>query len=302
VLALASLTVGLFVGLVSLLLLGGGRRDLLARIQGLSPQRRREQEGEQAVPGFRERVLLPSLRWLERSMARLMPANVTADLEKSLALAGVKTTPGAFLAVWVVSTLLPVVAVTGLALLMGLPLALALMGGLVLALVGFAAPLFLLRGATRQRQRRILRALPDTLDLIAVSVEAGLGLEAALARVTEKLPGPLSDEVSRTLREIAVGRDRHEALTDLGERTGVDDLRTFVLSIVQAEQLGVGIAQTLKAQSDFLRLKRRQQAELAAQQAPVKMVFPLVFLIFPAMMIVILGPAAINVFDTFLNR
>ncbi len=301
-LALASLSVGLFVGLVSFLLLGGGRRDLLARIQGLSPQRRREQEGEQAVPGFRERVLLPSLRWLEKSMARLMPANLSADVEKSLALAGVKTTPGAFLTVWVVSTLLPPVAVTGLALLMGLPVALALMGGLVLALVGFAAPLFWLRGATRQRQRRILRALPDTLDLIAVSVEAGLGLEAALARVTEKLPGPLSDEVSRTLREIAVGRDRHEALTDLGERTGVDELRTFVLSIVQAEQLGVGIAQTLKAQSDFLRMRRRQQAELAAQQAPVKMVFPLVFLIFPAMMIVILGPAAINLFDTFLAR
>jgi tight adherence protein C len=89
---------------------------------------------------------------------------------------------------------------------------------------------------------------------------------------------------------------------DLGERTGVDDLRTFVLAIVQAEQLGVGIAQTLKTQSDFQRMKRRQQAELAAQQAPVKMVFPLVFLIFPAMMMVILGPAAINLFETFSKR
>jgi tight adherence protein C len=300
-LALAALTTGLFVAVLTLLLLGVGRRDLLSRVQGLAPQRRREKGGEE-VPTARERLLLPTLRWLEKTLVRLMPANLTSDIEKSLALAGLKLSPPGFLTIWVMSTALPPLASGGLAYLLGLHLALTVMAALAMLIAGFSAPLFWLRGVTRQRQRRILRALPDTLDLIAVSVEAGLGLEAALARVAEKLKGPLSDEISRTLREIAVGRDRHEALTELGERTGVDDLRTFVLSIVQAEQLGVGIAQTLKAQSDFLRMKRRQQAELAAQQAPVKMIFPLVFLIFPAMMVVILGPAAINLFETFSNR
>ncbi|HXG41532.1 MAG TPA: type II secretion system F family protein [Dehalococcoidia bacterium] len=300
-LALASLTTGLFVALLTLALLGSGRRDLLSRVQGYAPQRRPDKGGDK-VPGLGERVVRPMVRWAERSVSRLMPANVTADVEKSLMVAGARMSAPAFLATWVLCIFAPAVLVGGLTVVMGLPLGLAVMGSLVLMLAGFCAPLFWLRSMTRQRQRRILRALPDTLDLIAVSVEAGLGLEAALARVADKLKGPLSDEISRTLREIAMGRDRHEALTDLGERTGVDDLRTFVLAIVQAEQLGVGIAQTLKTQSDFLRMRRRQQAELAAQQAPVKMVFPLVFLIFPAMMMVILGPAAINLFETFSNR
>jgi len=301
VLALASLTTGLFVALLTLVLLGNGRRDLLSRVQGYRPQRRADKDRDR-LPGLGERVLQPMLRWAERSISRLMPANVTADVEKSLVLAGARISAPAFLTIWVVCIFLPPVLVGGLAMALKLPLGLAIMGSLVMSLAGFCAPIFWLRSMTRQRQRRILRAMPDTLDLIAVSVEAGLGLEAALARVADKLKGPLSDEISRTLREIAMGRDRHEALMDLGERTGVDDLRTFVLAIVQAEQLGVGIAQTLKTQSDFQRMKRRQQAELAAQQAPVKMVFPLVFLIFPAMMMVILGPAAINLFDTFLNR
>ncbi len=300
-LAVASLTTGLFVAVLVLVLLGGGRRDLAARIQGSVPQRRHAKERE-GVPGLRERVVLPLLRWLEKLIGRLMPANVSADVEKSLALAGVTLSPASFLTVWVMVSFLPALAVGGLVLLLGLPLVLAVMAGMVLMLVGFSGPLFWLRALTRQRQRRILRAMPDTLDLIAVSVEAGLGLEAALSRVTEKVKGPLSDEISRTLREIAVGRDRHEALMELGQRTGVEDLRTFTMAIVQAEQLGVGIAQTLKVQSDFLRMKRRQQAELAAQQAPVKMVFPLVFLIFPAMMVVIMGPAAINLFETFSKR
>lgn len=300
-LALASLTTGLFVAVLAFIIVGSGRRDLAARVQGIAPQSRQAREGDK-VPGLRERVVAPLLRWAERAIARLMPANVTTDVEKSLALAGLNMSPTAFLTAWVLVAFLPAVAVAGLAILLGLPIVLAVMGGMVLFLVGFSGPLFWLRGLTSQRQKRVLKAMPDTLDLIAISVEAGLGLEAALSRVAEKVKGPLSDEISRTLREIAVGRDRHQALTELGERTGVEDLRTFTMAVVQAEQLGVGIAQTLKVQSDFLRMKRRQQAELAAQQAPVKMVFPLVFLIFPAMMVVILGPAAINLFETFSKR
>ena len=145
----------------------------------------------------------------------------------------------------------------------------------------------------RARQHRILRAVPDTLDLLTISVRAGLGFDSALAKVVEKTNGPLADEFARALAEIRVGRPRRDALRDVVERTEVPGLSAFVGAIIQAEQLGVPIAKVLQVQSEQLRIERRQRAEEMANKAPIKMLFPLVGCIFPSMFIVILGPAII---------
>lgn len=171
------------------------------------------------------------------------------------------------------------------------------MGLMIMAVFGFSLPLFWMRTAVRSRQRLIVKSLPDAMDLITTCVEAGLGLDAALAKVSDQMKGPLAMEISQTLREVGMGRLRREALSDLGERTGVPELISFVNAVIQAEQLGVSIAHVLKVQSDQMRTHRRQRAEQTAHEAPIKMMFPLVMCIFPAFMLVILGPAVIRIAD-----
>jgi tight adherence protein C len=152
-----------------------------------------------------------------------------------------------------------------------------------------------------ERKKAVERDLPDVIDLLVISVEAGLGFEAALGRVVQNVPGELSDEFSRMLQETRVGVSRSEAMRNLAGRTNVDDLNSFILSINQADQFGVSIARMLRVQADELRVRRRQRAQERAFGAPVKMVFPLVLCIFPGLFVVLLGPAAIKIFDTLLS-
>lgn len=171
-----------------------------------------------------------------------------------------------------------------------------LVGGLMTAAavgIGWLLPEFWLGRRIGQRQRLILRALPDTLDLLTISIRAGLGFDGAMAKVIEKSRGPLADEFRRVIAEIRIGRTRREALRDMTVRANVSPLTTFVGAIIQADQLGVSISKVLQVQSDQLRIERRQRAEELANQAPIKMLFPLVGCIFPSMFIVILGPAMI---------
>jgi tight adherence protein C len=163
--------------------------------------------------------------------------------------------------------------------------------------IGLYLPRMWLAGRVRVRQKLILKSLPDAFDLITVCVEAGLGLEAALARVSEKVQGPFGEELSVTLREVAMGKLRRDALRELADRTGVPDLTSFISAVVQAETLGTSIATVLRVQAEQMRMRRRQRAERQAQQAPVKMIFPLVLCIFPTMFIVILGPAGLRIMD-----
>jgi tight adherence protein C len=171
--------------------------------------------------------------------------------------------------------------------------------GMPLVALGYMLPSMWLGSAVRKRQTAVQKQLPDAIDLLTVCVEAGLGFDAALARVITKWKGPLSDEFERLLADLRMGRVRREALKDLADRTGVMDVQSFVSALIQADLLGVGLVKVLRVQSDQMRQRRRMRAEEQAQKAPIKMLLPLVFMIFPAVYIVILGPAAISLASAF---
>ena len=168
----------------------------------------------------------------------------------------------------------------------------------VCAFIGFFGPVAMLNSRIDKRRKAMEKELPDVIDLLVISVEAGLGFDAALGRVVQNVPGEISREFSRTLQETRVGVSRTDALRNLTERTDVDDLNTFVLALIQADQFGVSIARVLRVQAEEMRIRRRQRAQERAFKAPVKLVFPLVLFIFPALFVVILGPAAINITDS----
>jgi len=169
---------------------------------------------------------------------------------------------------------------------------------LLAVLIGFLLPISIVKTKADKRKKLIKRMLPDLLDLLYVSVEAGLSFDMALKKTSEKMLGPLSQEINKTLEEIRLGRNRKDALKGMVNRTGVEDLSYFVTSVIQTEQLGSDIANMLRIQSNTMRQKRRQRAEEAAMKVPVKMLFPLVFFIFPSLFIVVLGPAVIRIVDT----
>ncbi|MEA2646452.1 MAG: tight adherence protein [Chloroflexota bacterium] len=167
---------------------------------------------------------------------------------------------------------------------------------------GYLLPDLWLRQRVQGRQREIRLALPNALDLLTISVEAGLGFDAALVRVTEKYKNALSEEFTQVLNEVRLGRPRLEALDDMGRRVGVEELHSFIQALIQSEQLGVGIAKVLRIQSEEMRRKRRQRAEEQAAQASLKMLFPMIIFIFPTIFIVLMGPAALILFHTFVSR
>jgi tight adherence protein C len=167
----------------------------------------------------------------------------------------------------------------------------------LVSVIGWLLPDLYLNNLRQKRMAAIQKALPDTLDLLTISVEAGLGFDAAMAKVATKFDTPLSKEFNRALQEIMVGQPRREALRHINARTGVEDLQTFINSVIQADQLGIGIANVLRQQSDAMRNKRRQIIEEQAMKAPVKMLLPLVFFIFPSIFIVLLGPAVIQIIE-----
>lgn len=171
----------------------------------------------------------------------------------------------------------------------------------LLAFVGFMVPDSMLNRRVEERQKEILRTLSDTLDLLTISVEAGLSLNAAIAQVVQNVPGVLSAEFARMLQEIQLGVPRADAFRNLAERTDVDELNAFALAMIQADVFGVSIASVLRTQAQQLRIKRRQRAEAKAQQTPVKIVFPLILCILPALFVVIVGPGAIRIFESFIK-
>jgi tight adherence protein C len=174
-----------------------------------------------------------------------------------------------------------------------------LLGGVIGAPLGFFGPDIVLYDVSERRQDRIRRTMPDILDVLTVSVEAGLGFDAALAQITRYGRGPLAGEFARVLQEMQIGRARVDALRALASRTSVSELKAFCAIVVQASELGVPIANVLREQAREMRIRRRQRAEELAQKVPVKILFPLIFCLFPALFIVVLGPGVINILHVF---
>ena len=167
------------------------------------------------------------------------------------------------------------------------------------AMVFYLMPGAMLGQAAAKRQDSIRKALPDTMDLLTISVEAGLGFDAALAQVTKNVPGPLSEEISRMLQEMQLGVSRVDAFRHLSDRTDVDELRGFVLAMIQADKFGISIANVLRAQAKELRMKRRQRAERKAMTSPLKLLFPMIFCVLPSLFVVVLGPGIVRLLKDF---
>lgn len=256
------------------------------------------EEIELAQP-FSQRVIRPTLIAISRRFSRLSPAKSREAMELQLELAGRPNNWGAteFFGLRVfVALVFSVVLFLFLSISTGVTNA-TLMAAAG-ALVGFFVPILWLRSKIRQRQSEIIRALPDALDLLTITVEAGMGFDGALQKVSEKWDNQLSKGFARVVQEMRLGIPRREALRNMDQSMGVSDVTTFVAAIIQAEQLGVSIAKILRVQSEQMRIRRRQRAEELANKAPIKMLFPLAFLIFPALFIILLGPAALIIIET----
>jgi len=266
-----------------------------ARLTQLGSMQARNLEELELQAPFVDRTLRPLANRLSGLTQRITSPASASRTERRLAQAGnpanLKATE--FTALKVVCA--AVFGVLGFLILglVGGDLVLGLIGGVILVVIGFMAPEFWLGRRIGARNKAILLAIPDTLDLLTISVRAGLGFDAALGRVVEKTKGPLSDEFRRALAEIRLGSARRDALRGIVARTAVPALSNFIGAIIQAEQLGVSISKVLQVQSEQLRIERRQRAEEMAAKAPIKMLFPLVGCIFPSLFIVILGPAII---------
>jgi tight adherence protein C len=258
---------------------------------------------ELATP-FAQRLLLPALGAISRRIARFTPGGIVDRLDQELAHAGSPIGwDGARVLAVKVSTAVVVAIIGALALpASGISLVRAVIIVPFLAVVGYYVPEWILRSRSGRRQKEIRRALPDALDLMSITVQAGLGFDAAMERVAREMGGPLGQELYRVTQEMRLGTSRADALRQLADRTTVPELSSFVLALVQAETLGISVAQVLHIQAGELRVKRRQRAEEAATKLPVKLVFPVVLCIFPALMVVLMGPAAITIYENLIQN
>lgn len=288
---------------ISLSLLTAGAYGLMTNNRTIIKSRLTEisgmfiQQDDEAIfnePLFK-RFFVPYMKKVTGNIGKVAPDQIYLRIERTLKQAGspANLTPNKMVIIMISSAFI-------IPLLVYYLLSLTPQNGSLLLVVltiflGAYIPYYVISIKARNRRKKIQLALPNMLDLIYVSVEAGLGFDMALKKTTEKLPGPLSDEFNKTLDEISKGKSRAEAFRTLASRTGVDDISSFISAILQSEQLGSNIANMLRVQSTVMRQKRRQRAEEMAMKIPIKMLFPLVFFMLPALFVVILGPAVIRI-------
>ena len=250
---------------------------------------------------FQDRVVFPILRRFSRLGRRFTPRSAMESLRQELIEAGSPSGIGAveYIGIRVATA----IGLSGIVLLLfllgGANLLLGLGLGAFMLLLGYMLPGFWLKRRISARKKSVQISLPDAIDLLTISVESGLGFDPALSRVIEKWDNELTREFGRMLSEIRMGKSRREAMREMANRINVDDLNVFTSSMIQADQLGVSISKVLRVQSQQMRMRRRQRAEEQAHKAPVKMLFPMVFLIFPALYIVLLGPAIPRLLESF---
>lgn len=279
----------------------GARLKMEARLETVSDLKlvNADEKSEELHLPLVERVFYPLLRSSGRSLQAFAPSSLKTTLAKRLGLAGLKITAEQYLGWYLVAAVCGLLVGVLMVFTGGKSGTQAVFMSLLLAGSGAMLPELNLRQQVTKRQLLIVRALPDVLDLLTVSVKAGLGFDSALLKVTEKMKGPLPQEMGQVLHEVKMGVTRRDALKSLAERTGVKELQSFVGTIIQADQLGVSISNVLQLQSEGLREHRRQVAEEKAMKAPVKMLFPLVLFIFPTLFIVLLGPAVLQIVKQF---
>jgi tight adherence protein C len=250
---------------------------------------------------FRERAVAPFLLSLARVVMRVTPGASVDRISTKLLNAGLarKVSPTTFLASKAILAVGGFIGAQVAVPVLGFLASKGLLFGIVLALVGFMLPDVVLTFKTRSRKETLRAELPDALDLLAVSVEAGMGFDGAISKLTEHMDGPLAEEFALTLGEMRIGESRSNALTKMMHRVATPELAAFVRAIIQADQLGISLGRILKVQAADSRMRRQLAAEERAMKAPIKMLFPTVLFIFPAMFIVILGPAFLNLADLF---
>ncbi|MGH8990731.1 MAG: type II secretion system F family protein [Acidimicrobiia bacterium] len=296
ILAALGIFAGVFVIIATVLFAGDERREVRKALSRLDYSTDNVREAEM-LASIKDRVLVPAMAGLAKLSGRFTPAGYVGQIRHKLVLAGNPAGLDAdrFVAIKLIAALsgpiwaLLVFVLGGFSGFYG-----TIMVGLLWA-ISFFAPDSYIRRKQDERQHEIAIRLPDILDLLVISVEAGLGFEQAIDRTIAAVPGPLSEEFGRMLKETRVGSSRAEALRAMDERTEVPELRSFILAMLQADTFGVSIGRLLRAQADEMRVRRRQRAQELAQKAPVKMLFPLIFCIFPSLFVVILGPAAIQI-------
>ncbi|MGE5073649.1 MAG: type II secretion system F family protein [Anaerolineae bacterium] len=252
---------------------------------------------------FTQRVIVPMLQRIGELSTGFTPQKVLEDTTRKLEIAG---NPGRIdAATFLASRFIVAFIFGGLLLVIGLfspahwPLGRTLLVVLVFTMIGFFFPQLWLQSRINARQKEIRKAMPDALDLLTICVEAGLGFEAAMSKVSEKWNNQLSLALLRAIREIQLGKARRDAMRDMADRIGIPEMTSFVAAIIQSEVLGVSLSKVLRIQSDQMRVRRRQRAEEQAHQAPVKMILPLAFLIFPSIFIILLTPAGIQLSRSF---
>jgi tight adherence protein C len=294
-----SLYIAVGIGVLGLLLvflgMRGGKSKSSAIEDRLSsfaiqPQTLAEREMKES---FSARVLKPAVKRWSNSLGNRSPASALEKTRVKLAQAGNPSGMGPI--EFIGLRYLVALGLGGgffvLVLVSGMGITYSLLLGMVCGILGFVLPNIWLDRKRKARRKEITRSLPDAIDLLTISVESGLGFDPALQRVAEKWDNALTREFARVLSEMRIGKTKREALREMSLRADEDSLTTFVSSVIQADTLGVPITQVLRIQSEAMRVKRRQRAEEMAQKAPLKMLFPMVFLIFPALYVVILGPA-----------
>ncbi|MBI5033912.1 MAG: type II secretion system F family protein [Chloroflexi bacterium] len=264
------------------------------RLQTYGSRPRTLTELEMSQP-FSDRVLQPLVRGTSGFFSRFTPKQNVEEMKRKIELAGNPNnwTAADFLGVRGLGVIITAILVGVPMLVLRIPWPQTLLFTAIAAFLGFYLPMFWLSSKIRQRQHDIQKALPDALDLLTICTEAGQGFDAAMAKVAEKWDNELSHAFARANAEVRLGKIRREALRDMANRADVPNLTNFIAAVIQADQLGVSMAKVLRIQSEQMRVKRRQHAEELAAKAPVKMMFPLVFLIFPSIMIVLLGPAVL---------
>ena len=271
------------------------RRDLVHRAANYG--RARTITGKE-LPRFRERAFAPFVAKVARVMLRINPRTTTESVAARLMAAGMrKTSPSGFIAAKGILAIGG--AFFGIILASVVAPKYAMLWALLFGLIGFIGPGMYLNSRVRRRQANVAAELPDALDLLSVSVEAGLGFDGAVQKLTEHMEGSLIEEFELALGEMRIGEGRQEALKKMSERSASPEMASFVRAIIQADQLGISLGRILRIQAGDTRLKRQMLAEEKAMKAPIKMLFPTVLFIFPAMFIVILGPAFLNLAKIF---